>query len=952
MLFNGISNGQEYSYLQYTTKDGLAGLTVHGISQDNSGFLWLATDAGLSRFDGKQFHNFTVADGLPSNEIFFTFCDSENKLWISCFKNALCYYYKGKIYNQHNDAFLKTLKTPSHLRGMAETEDGRLLIIFQEGTYVLSGGERKNTIFVPRVQYANSILQSLQLARMQGDFPNIFLPPAIRTFARDTISYHASRKTGLSYTYMLCNDRAMILTASDTTKSTYIPYPNLLLKKFYNDSIVVMSSTLAGIQFYDFKNRRFIRDYLPRTRVQDFFEDSEGNFWFSTKGTGLFRLGRAPFVHYAFGPPERPFAAYQIFLRNKQIYVVTEAGRYWRFPQSRKSVAGEPLPLIKPSETAAGIDKLKLQPNTMLHFYDAHISDIVYPVPAPLGLVKTAFYYQDTVLLACFDAVYRFDIKGQRMLDTIFSKRATCATKLQNTIYIGALDGLYTFRDDSLHYLGRESPLLSNRISTIVNGDDGILWIGTYEGGVAGICNGKVQVSLNKKNCGLSSDVCQCLFPDGNFLWVGTEKGINKIDIKAAKPKVVARYDMADGLRSDNIKSLFVDGDIVYAGTQDGITCFDQSRVPLHGPCNILFTRIVVGGQTVDPESGEDLSITHARNHIRFEYAGLSFASAGNIVYRYRLQGLSEEWFSTDQTFLDYPALPSGAYILQIKAINKFGDASKILEKRFTIEPLLWERRGVQALAAGILVAVTGLLFQLRFRSVRKKDQEQQLLQRKMATLEQKALRAQMNPHFIFNCLNSIQHFVITNDVRGANFYLSRFASLVRSTLEHAALMYIRLSAEIDYLTSYLELEQMQSPSAFQYSIHIDPRIDIHQVSVPSMLLQPFLENAIKHGVSRLPSGGLITLELRKNPDEKTMTCTITDNGPGIHNLARKNTQGHIPRGTSITQERIEILNQVLESGRIEVQTRNAFNDNTGTSVILILPILNYSEEWKQTQTL
>ncbi len=126
-----------------------------------------------------------------------------------------------------------------------------------------------------------------------------------------------------------------------------------------------------------------------------------------------------------------------------------------------------------------------------------------------------------------------------------------------------------------------------------------------------------------------------------------------------------------------------------------------------------------------------------------------------------------------------------------------------------------------------------------------------------------------MNPHFIFNCLNSIQHFIVTNDAKGANFYLVKFAGLVRSTLEHAAHMYITLSSELDYLSGYLDLEQMQASPPFKYTLTIDPDIEAEHIMVPNMLIQPFVENAIKHGVSRLAGEGFISVVFSKNTEGK-----------------------------------------------------------------------------------
>jgi hypothetical protein len=937
--------GQDYAYIQYSTKDGLPSATVHGITQDHTGFLWFATEAGLSRFDGKTFRTYTIADGLPSSEVFFTLCDSRNRIWIGAFKNGLAYYYNGKIYNQDNDPLLRKIKMTSRMLGIAETPEGKLLIHVEHGVYVIPSLPGKDPVFIADDKPAWEKQPAVDFKQGTGLLPLWTLPRALRSNYSFDVNFNNVQHTAArDKQYALFNGHGFMITTVDTAKSDWIPFPDILVHRFYNDSVFIIGNISRGVKFYDFKKNRYIREYLPKRRVQAVFQDKDNNLWFSTKGAGVFRLSRHPFVNYTFGDQERPFAVYQIYPENGQICVVTEKGTYWKFKPLKQPVANEPLPFFYPVRDKVGIHRLKMQAGKLLHFYDAGFRTLV-PVlkKGPDPTVKTIFYDRDTILLAASHGVFLYTAGKQQIIDTLFPSRATCALKIKDTVYIGSLEGLFSYYSGKLRYLGTESPSLSARISTIAPGADSMIWVGTYEKGVIGIKNGKVVAVLNKEHSGLSSNVCRCLFLNGNYLWIGTENGINKVDLSAQGPGAVKNYDMTDGLPSDNINAIYVEGSIVYTGSPEGITCFDESKVPVQGSCDILFTDITVGGKTVDPDTGLARTIKHEDNSIRFQYAGLSFVSAGNITYRYRLLGLSNQWHTTDQMYLDYPTLPSGHYKFQIVAINKFGNESALLERDFTIEPLLWERKGIQLLAGGVLMALTGLFFQLKIRSVRKKNKEQQLLQKRMAALEQKALRAQMNPHFIFNCLNSIQHYIVTNDAKGANFYLVKFSALVRSTLDHAAHMYITLSSELDYLSAYLDLEQMQASPAFNYTISLDQDISAEQIMVPNMLIQPFVENAVKHGVSRLAGEGLISVVFRKNNnDPKTMICSITDNGPGINNPGKHHNQARSHKGMAITRERIDILNQMLEEGEITLSIVNAFTNegqDYGTKVILSIPV-------------
>lgn len=938
--------GQEYSYIQYGTKDGLPGSTVHGISQDNDGFLWFATEAGLSRFDGKAFRNFTIADGLPSNEVFFTYCDSRNRIWIASFKNALCYYYKGKIYNHDNDPQLGRIREIGYIKGIAEMNDGRILLHASNGIYLLPRSPDTAPVFFAADPLQQTYYPFLNLKPGEGE-----LPPVTRHAAMGTHAEIANRladpfRTGTPAVYYAVGTRDTIwITTADKRIHHAIPIRDAIVRRFYNDSIFILGDSQQGVRFYDFKNRKYTRTYLPERRVQAVFEDKDKNLWFSTKGSGVFRLNRQPFVAYTFGSRERPFSVYQIYAEHNRICAVTEKGTYWSFARLDKSRANEPLAFSRPLRDNAGLHRLQARAGKLLHFFDVQLPYVVAPlkVPLPAPTVKTAFYFHDSLLIAAANGVFLYTVKHWKLVDTLLYSRSTCALKARDTIYIGSLEGLYIHSGGQLHYMGDQLPQLRSRISTIKAGSDDVTWIGTYESGVIGLRHGKIVKVLDEKSCGLSNNVCRSLFLDGRYLWVGTEYGVNKVDVGGARPTVVKKYDMTDGLQSNNINAIYTEGSIVYIGSPEGITCFDEDKTPVHGSCKVLFTDILVANRQVDIDTGLIRPIEHHSNSIRFEYAGLSFVSAGTVTYRYRLLGLSDRWRTTGQMYIDYPSLPSGKYTFQIRAINKLGDESALLEKSFTIAPLLWERKGIQLLIGGVLMGITGLFFQLKFRALRKKNKEQQELQKRMATLEQKALRAQMNPHFIFNCLNSIQHFIVTHDAKGANFYLVRFAGLVRSTLEHASDMYILLSSELEYLSAYLDLEQMQAAPAFRYSITVEPGIDAGSVMIPNMLVQPFVENAIKHGVSRMAGEGIITVTFSRHTDAHTMCCVITDNGPGIPATGGSNHKAHHSRGIAISRERIEILNQVLETGSITLDIQSGFADAThayGTKILLTIPLL------------
>jgi LytS/YehU family sensor histidine kinase len=224
----------------------------------------------------------------------------------------------------------------------------------------------------------------------------------------------------------------------------------------------------------------------------------------------------------------------------------------------------------------------------------------------------------------------------------------------------------------------------------------------------------------------------------------------------------------------------------------------------------------------------------------------------------------------------------------------------------------------------------------------RKKEQEKTSIQQKLNELEQMALRAQMNPHFIFNCLNSIQNFIITNDLESTNLYLSEFAHLIRQTLDNSEKSTISITNEIKYLKGYLEMERMRFGHSFNYTIEVDPALDPDMEHIPTMILQPFIENSIRHGI-RYKENGIGSIDIKFQKISEGFVCIIQDNGIGRKKASEYKSKMHVEyqsKGMLLTAERINILNrQLAEPITIEINDlTDAPDQATGTRITLRFP--------------
>jgi hypothetical protein len=207
------------------------------------------------------------------------------------------------------------------------------------------------------------------------------------------------------------------------------------------------------------------------------------------------------------------------------------------------------------------------------------------------------------------------------------------------------------------------------------------------------------------------------------------------------------------------------------------------------------------------------------------------------------------------------------------------------------------------------------------------------------ADLQQKLSRSQMNPHFVSNAMSSIQKFLYSNDAQSAAKYLGSFAQLNRAVLEHSLVDRIALDEEIKMLTRYLEFEQLRLNNEFSFSIDIDENLDLEMIDIPPLFIQPFVENAIKHGVKDMKGEGKVTI--RFTDCEKHLKVEIIDNGKGIASQSNSNDQNHKSRSTEIVSKRLKLLRSKYKDLPNFIITNNVINDDKGVQVTLCLPVLS-----------
>ncbi|GGA86281.1 sensor histidine kinase [Puia dinghuensis] len=955
LLLPVCSFSQEYSYTHYDVSAGLAGSVVYCITQDKDGFIWVGTETGVSRFDGTHFRNFTTVDGLPDIEVLIMFTDTRGRVWMAPFSKSVCYYYKGKIYNQDNDPFLHDLHFTGNVQSFAEDAAGNILI--QESSALHLLGPDGHCTEVDSIHHRPLVLSDAATCSRDGNFlvqemdsiyeyrKGVFTTLAGLTASASIIPNYIC----LSGDMVVWRTRYMKTVARSliTGEVWQVPHPP---RSDWHVSYTVLDDTLiyinqgTGTTEYDLRGRR-TRRFLPGVEISRVFRDDDGNTWFTTIGQGIYRLNSDAFRKFILRQPQSGLCSvFSIKKIGDQLLVGTNRNSIFRFHVPDLTNLGVRFLPREQLKRILYIDTLS--DGRMLYGSDFSLEAWTRRPRPQLESdvnVKGGWLKNDRQLLvASSRGAFLIDLRSFRIVDTLCKERTTTLYYHKDTTYIGTLNGLYRLTGDHQNqFLGKDIPFLRKRIAAIVESNSGIVWIASYdEAGIVGIKDGRVVRRIGQQQ-GLTSDLCRTLTLQNDYLWVGTDKGLNRIDL-AHSDRPIVQYTAYDGLASNVINTVCVDSPMVYVGTPAGLSAFNSSKADDAGRCRLSWLDITVSGAGRMGDTNH-LQLSFRGNNIHFEYAGISYRSADNITYEYRLAGLDTAWRTTRQTFLDYPTLPSGEYDLQITAINKSGVHSRPLSLHFVVATPFWRTAWFIVSVLVCVVALTWVVAAVRIKRFRTRQLEEQLLVRKMSEMKHMALQSQMNPHFIFNCLNSIQQFIFDQDIFSANRYITGFSQLIRATLQHSSQSFIPLAEEINYLSTYLSLEKLRFKDKMNYSIETEEGIDTAMVMIPPMIVQPYVENSVRHGLRHKQDGkGHIRIHIRSSPD--SLIFVVEDNGIGREKAAGYKTVEHIEyqsRGTALTAERIGLMNTLYGEG-IGVEIVDlSYEDGrpAGTRVVLRFPL-------------
>ena len=476
-------------------------------------------------------------------------------------------------------------------------------------------------------------------------------------------------------------------------------------------------------------------------------------------------------------------------------------------------------------------------------------------------------------------------------------------------------------------------------IVTIRADDNGSLWIHNFY-------NGLLEYRIKEKRFvaysikdGLPSDVLQSMSPViDNKLWVAANNQIGLFDIRT---KQFTIYNYRDGLpeHKPTGRKIYYDQEsrLLYLCSNEYLARFPFTpEKERDHSSHLMIQEITVDNKKSYYDAEKSLRINNNENNLTVNYSVIDYEK-GNYQFAWKLNNAVSWNVVGNQRSVSLSNLPPGKYTLHLKASGKPG-TEKITDLSFTIRPPYWKTWWFAGLAVFLISGAVYLIYRYRIRYIRQKADVDKML----SQTEMKALQAQMNPHFIFNSLNSIREMILNNENKDASHYLSKFAHLIRITLDQSTQAMVSLRNTIDYLQRYMEMEKIRN-ALFNWDVNTNDSLDPDETLVPPMLIQPFIENALWHGVSAINKKIHVRIDFRKEKD--ALVCTIDDNGVGIRQSLKNKpvtNSRHRPHGIDNIKNRVNLLNKKYNlHARITIEDKKDIpgNTDTGTIVTLQLPL-------------
>lgn len=979
--------GQNSQFHVYSVEEGLPQSQVYAMLMDQNHRIWLGTKGGgLTVFNGAKFINYGEKEGLEDDKVFALCQDHAGIIWVGTGKN---------LYRFDGLKFIKDSLLGSNIvvSDIIEDEENVIWVATNQGLFRSTDGKwesysKKYDVLSVDV---SCIFQDASGNIWSGNDDGLF---KIGDHGAEKITTKQGLTSNKVRSINEINGRLLVgtygggLNVNINGQWMVLGNPKEIINDVFVDiekqQVWLCTHNNGVVQIKPESNSTLyytVEDGLSTNHTRVIQKDAWGNLWIGTSGGGLNKMYTPNFVYFN----EKDG------FKGKMFYAVEHAsdGGIW-VATGDFGVAKIYNDSIIYLNAETGFENIKSKAlledqngnlwigteGHGVYFYDGtYFTQIDGEDGLADNWIRSIQEDQDGVIwVATVSGISAIEVKSET---EFFSYKITDYSKSKglpddriNTILVdqdnrkwfGCQSGHVGYiLDNNVYFSESDKLLIKSPVKSMDLDNENRLWVATEGNGVfwGDLDDQFVHFNRISSTQGLNSNNVYLIKTDlQNRIWAGAGAGVDELMLSpTGELMYIKHYSKNEGFLGGETCSDAADVDLkgrVWLGTLDGLNCFSAKEGFVNKVSPMVFLEdITIFYESILNTDARDqieawfsvrdkLSLHYSQNHLSFHFDAINLINPDKVYFQYILEGFDAAWSPiSDRNDATYSNLPSGDYVFKVKAVNEDGVWSEELVIPIEVSIPYWRTEWFYfSVVAGItlFIGLIALILFIRYRKRVKEEQEKLRIERNMIELEQKTLRLQMNPHFIFNAMNTVQALIAKNDTKEARYYLAKFSKLMRKILENSRHSLISIQDEIETLESYLNLEKLSSDNPFEYSIIVGEEVQADAYGIPPLLLQPFVENAIVHGIKEIDRVGVVQVSFRKFNDH--IECRIKDNGRGrkaAQEIRQQKSSYHKSTALVLTQERLAAININSKYKSFEIVD---LEEPTGTEVVLRIPIV------------
>jgi ligand-binding sensor domain-containing protein len=961
---NFSANAQELIFRNLQELD-LPSFETYNVMRDSKGYIWISSDGGLCKYNGKTIKVFDKRKGIFEGSTYAVAEDKNGAIWCTTSQNRILKIVNDSVTEAPMSKMFEKKLSKLHLNYFLKLEEDSIFTCSQLYSYY--GTVNSNSLSLRKTNELQSYFQIMESANTLVPVKRVGTQATLDPLKTGSVCIHITTGKGSKYIMMPYKNHNVpgwrVCTAKNNSGAYFFSFDNYVVKvnedftfsyaKTTGDVICLypdkdnglwVGAAKGGLYYFSNSNdMTHCAHYMSDYSVSGICQDAEGGIWCTTLEKGVFYCRNKSILSYnsIVGLDKRAG-----LLKTVNNIVFTSCTPNVIFTVKERKVNTHHLGSTG-SYMLSDVIPLKkgwmISGRTFTYRANDDLESGNYVLSQTKKMVGSAQLCSSTdgrVFGIGFGNLFEIKDATRYLLKEPLESPGRALLFWHNVLLVGLKDGIY--KVDPETQIFEKITNVQGEVTKVFTTGESQVWICTKDNRLYKLEN-EVPVNMAEllKLPGTRYfDVAEDKF---GSIWIGSDIGLICLNNSSGKTKANT-YNSTHGLPSNIVYEVETTDSSVYVSTPEGLASFPlQAEISNYRSTPIYLNSICVN-DSLKPK-GRARVFPYFENSLKFDFDVLCYKGHTGPVMYYKLSGSEDERLHmVEGTQIQLDNMRPGKYKLEVYSYNNDGIAGKdpaVIE--FEILKPFWKELWFIFLLLIFFGALVYFVVKRIAMNIKNKEAEKTRVQKLISEYQLSALQAQMNPHFIFNAINSIQTYILDNDTQIAYDYLAKFAKLVRMVLNHAKEKSISLEKEIELLSMYIGLEQIRFENKFELKFDVQEGLDTYQIQLPPMIIQPYVENAIWHGLMPLDEKRKGELKIEMFEKDNKVHIIVQDNGIGREaSMKIKKTPGYKSIAMELTKERVEVLKSIpgYEMASIHIDDMKDTNGTaTGTRVTIIIPL-------------